>query len=101
MKLFDFQRRQQCGVAALTFGTADSLRLADHIDVAGCEQLNKALVEAEGFDGLLNLAVLDIPSRVRPVCNAVRGSTPRIYQKRPSNKPRSIDLIMSSMLTGG
>src|SRR5688572_3800438 len=50
---------------------------------------------------ILPFSMYQIPSRVNPVCNAVRGSTPRMYQKRPSSIPRSIDLIMSSSDTAG
>jgi hypothetical protein len=81
VKLLHLQRRDQGGTPALTFRAADAFRFANHVDVAGSEQLHDALVEAEVLYRILNFAVLDIPdipSRVRPVCNAVRGSTPRI-----------------------
>ena len=41
------------------------------------------------------------PSRVKPVNSAVLGSTPRMYQKRLTNNPRGMDLIISSTLAGG
>src|ERR1035437_834274 len=38
-----------------------------------------------------------VPSRVRPVFTSVRGSTPRMYQKRVTRMPRSVLLIMSEI----
>src|SRR5262245_57596298 len=69
MKLLHFECGKQCRVAALAFGIADTFRLADHVDVSRREQLDHALVEAEVFDGVLNLAVFDVPDAVaRETC---------------------------------
>src|SRR5205814_9854286 len=50
---------------------------------------------------ILPFSIYQSPSRVRPVNRAVRGSTPRMYQKRLTNKPRCIDLIICSTVAGG
>ncbi len=36
------------------------------------------------------------PSRVMPVLSRVWGSTPRMYQKKLTSRPRLVDLIISS-----
>src|SRR6185503_7404848 len=70
----DFQRRQQSGVASLTLGVANSFRFANQIYVAGCEQLNDALVESEVLDGILNFAVLNIPDAIACKSSLQRGA---------------------------
>src|SRR4030095_1268028 len=45
-------------------GAADTFRRADHLYVAGCEQFQNALVEAEVANRILNLSVLDQPDTV-------------------------------------
>lgn len=57
VKLLQFQRRQQCGGAALPLRTADALGRADHFDVARSKHLDPALIEPEVTHRILNLAV--------------------------------------------
>src|SRR4026208_1607905 len=64
VKLLHLQRGKECGIAALAFRVANSLRLSDHVDVVRGEQFDHALVEAEVFDWILDLAVFDVPDAV-------------------------------------
>ena len=104
MELLHFQGRSQRRAAALAFRTADTFGRTDHLNVPGSEQFQNALVETKVANRILNLPILDVTKRRRassPVNSAVRGSTLRIYQKRLTNKPRSMALNHPSTLVGG
>src|SRR5215207_2814742 len=59
---FELEGGQERGV--LPLAAADALGGADHLDVAGREHADDALVEAEVFDRVFDTAALDVPDAV-------------------------------------
>jgi hypothetical protein len=50
---------------------------------------------------ILPFSIRNVPSRVRPVYRIVRGSSGRMYQKRVTRMPRSVERTRSSMVGCG
>src|SRR5579859_4260403 len=64
MEPFDSQCRDERGALALAFGTGDSLRSANQLDVPGRQQFEHTLVESEIAYGILDRAILNVPKTV-------------------------------------